>query len=303
MRVRRPMQLMMLVLMLILAGAGSQAAFASPQQPPLQSPLQSPLKPPIQPALQPPSQALSQSPSPAAPAAGDLRHPGIQFMSTSTQAMQRDDTLNPAMLWVKDGEALWRRSPGGAAQSCAGCHGDATRSMRGVAARYPSFEEKLRRPIDLAARINLCRQTHQKAPQWMAQSAELLALESYLALQSRGMPIAPPADVRLTAFRERGQARFFQRMGQLDLSCAQCHDARAGLRLGSSPIPQAHPEGYPVYRLEWQGVGSLERRLRNCMSGVRAESFASGSVELVELELYLAQRARGMAVDAPGVRP
>ena len=249
------------------------------------------------------SVAAAQVSSPAAGAAADLRMPGAHYMSASTQAMQRDDTLNPAMLWVKDGEALWRRAPDTSAQSCAGCHGDATRSMRGVAARYPAFDNTLQRPVDLAARINLCRQKNQKAAPWLAQSAELLALESYLALQSRGMPITPPTDVRLIAFRERGQARFFQRMGQLDLSCAQCHDARAGLRLGSSVIPQAHPDGYPLYRLEWQGVGSLERRLRNCMSGVRAEPFASGSVELVELELYLAHRARGMPMDAPGVRP
>lgn len=68
-------------------------------------------------------------------------------------------------------------------------------------------------------------------------------------------------------------------------------------------IPQAHPTGYPIYRLEWQGLGSLQRRLRNCMTGVRAEPFAYGAQEMVELELYLAARARGMASEAPPVRP
>lgn len=252
--------------------------------------------------------APSALPAPAAPAAPsatsapDSRRSGASYMSASTQAMQRDDTLNPGMLWVKDGEALWQAKPP-QSQSCFGCHGAAERSMRGVAARYPAFDEPLKRPLDLGARINQCRQVHQKSPPWKAESAELLGLESYLALQSRGLPIAPPADPRLDAYRERGAQRFFQRMGQLDLSCAQCHDQNAGGRLGSAPIPQAHPGGYPVYRLEWQGVGSLERRLRNCMSGVRAESFATGSVELVELELYLAARARGMPVEAPAVRP
>ncbi len=248
--------------------------------------------------------AVTASPAAAGPArtADDPRRPGSDYMSASTQAMQRDDTLNPAMLWVKDGEALWQKT-GQGMPACVSCHGDATRSMRGVAARYPAFDPALQRPINLSTRINQCRQKHQKAVPWRAEHPDLLALESYLALQSRGLPIAPPEDARLAAYRERGQQRFLQRLGQLDLSCAQCHDARAGLRLGSAPIPQAHPGGYPVYRLEWQGVGSLERRLRNCTSGVRAESFAHGSVELVELELYLAQRARGMPLEAPGVRP
>ena len=267
-----------------------------------------------------------------APTQPELRRSGAAFMSAATLAMQRDDSLNPGMLWVKDGEALWQavaeaRSPasaGGTAasttnptnamnatnatstsgrQSCAGCHGDATRSMRGVAARYPAFDGALQRPLTLAGRINQCRQTHQQAPAWRAESAELLAMESYVAFQSRAMPIAPPADPRLQPYQERGRQRFLQRLGQLDLSCANCHDQRAGLRLGSSLIPQAHPDGYPVYRLEWQGVGSLERRLRNCLTGVRAESLAFGSVELVELQLYLAARARGMPLEAPGVRP
>ena len=131
----------------------------------------------------------------------------------------------------------------------------------------------------------------------------MLSLETYVAHQSRGLPVAPDTDPRLLPFRERGRALFGQRMGQLDLSCSQCHDGLAGLRLGSSPIPQAHATGYPVYRLEWQGLGSLQRRLRNCMSGVRAEPFAYGAPELVELELFLAWRSRGMPLETPAVRP
>lgn len=39
------------------------------------------------------------------------------------------------------------------------------------------------------------------------------------------------------------------------------------------------------------------------MSGVRAEPFAYGAQELVELELYLARRAKGLPGETPGVRP
>ncbi len=117
------------------------------------------------------------------------------------------------------------------------------------------------------------------------------------------MPVNPPQDKRLQAFAASGEKLFFQRMGQLNLSCAQCHNDNAGKRLASSPIPQGHANAYPIYRLEWQGVGSLQRRLRNCMSGVRAEVPPYGDLALVELELYLAARAKGMPIEAPGVRP
>ena len=61
--------------------------------------------------------------------------------------------------------------------------------------------------------------------------------------------------------------------------------ARAGVmfrRLGGSPITQGHPTGYPIYRLEWQSLGSLQRRLRNCLAGVRAEAPPYGAPELVD---------------------
>ena len=68
-------------------------------------------------------------------------------------------------------------------------------------------------------------------------------------------------------------------------------------------IPQGHPTGYPIYRLEWRGMGSLQRRLRGCLTGVRAEPFAADSDEFTALELFLMQRAAGMPVEAPTVRP
>ena len=74
-------------------------------------------------------------------------------------------------------------------------------------------------------------------------------------------------------------------------------------QLAGSVIPQGHPTAYPLYRLEWQGMGSLNRRFRNCLTGMRAEPYAHGAPELVELELYLMWRARGMPLESPGVRP
>jgi len=240
---------------------------------------------------------------PAADAPADTRRSGFDFMGAATQAMQRDDSQNPGLLWVQEGADLWRRASGAQARSCAACHGSAEVAMRGVAARYPALDEAGTRPITLAQRINQCRQQRQQLPALPHESRQLLALESFVAHQSRGLPVAAPTDPRLQPFVQRGARLYAQRLGQLDLSCSQCHDTRAGLRLGGSPIPQAHPTGYPVYRLEWQGMGSLQRRLRACMAGVRAEPYAYGAPELVDLELFLAVRARGLLVETPAVRP
>jgi sulfur-oxidizing protein SoxA len=224
----------------------------------------------------------------------DPRRSGFQDMSAATQALQSSDSQNPAFLWVKGGEDSFARD-------CKGCHDVA--SMRGVATRYPAFDTASARPITLSGRIQQCRQQRARLEALPPEHDELLGLEAFVALQSRGLPIAPPQDSRLDAARAQGQLLWQQRLGQLGLSCAQCHDHNAGGRLAGSVIPQGHATGYPLYRLEWQGLGSLQRRLRNCMTGVRAAAFAYGSPEFTALELHLKQRAARMPMDAPAVRP
>jgi sulfur-oxidizing protein SoxA len=231
------------------------------------------------------------------------RRSGYADLAPETKAMQDDDTSNPGMLAVLDGEALWKTKAGNAGRACADCHADARVSMKGVAARYPAFEPALSRPVNLEQRINICRTERQQAQPFAYESKDLLALTAFVGLQSRGLPIAPPADARLRPFLDAGRETFNRRLGQLNLSCGQCHDDNWGKRLIGNIIPQAHPNGYPLYRLEWQSIGSLQRRLRNCMIGLRAEPYDYGAPEYVSLELYLMWRARGLPVETPAVRP
>ena len=233
----------------------------------------------------------------------DQRRSGSSFMSADTKAMQDDDTVNPGMLWVLDGESLWNRKAGTSDKSCADCHNDARVSMKGVAAHYPAYEKAFGRPLDLEGRINLCRTNHQQATPLAYESRDLLALTAYVAQQSRGTPIDAGDDPDLKPFVEQGRELFTQRQGQLNLGCANCHDDNWDKKLAGSAITQGHPTGYPLYRLEWQSLGSLQRRLRACITGIRAQAYDWGSPELVALELYLMSRARGMKVEAPAVRP
>jgi sulfur-oxidizing protein SoxA len=231
------------------------------------------------------------------------RRSGYDFMSRETRAMQDDDTANPATLWVLEGGTAWTRKTGAAGRSCADCHGDARASMKGVAARHPAFDAARGRPLTLEQRINVCRTERQQAPALAWESRELLALTAYVARQSRGLPIESVIDARTQPFLDAGRATFHRRQGQLNLACGQCHDDQWGRRLAGNVIPQAHPTGYPIYRLEWQGLGSLPRRLRNCLVGMRAEPYEYGAPEMVDLELYLMWRAREMTFEAPAVRP
>ena len=235
-------------------------------------------------------------------AAGE-KHSGYQDASPETRAMQDDDAGNPGFLWVQQGEALWNERIGIAGRSCADCHGAAPVAMRGVATRYPLFDARIGRPVTLAQRIEQCRIDRQGAAPLSDDSDALLGSTAFVGLQSRGLPMLVAVDGPARPFYEAGKALFNMRVGQFNLACAQCHDDLAGQRLAGSIIPQGHPNGYPEYRLEWQGMGSLARRIRNCMVGVRAEPFAADSMEMVELELYLGARANGLAMETPAVRP
>ena len=208
------------------------------------------------------------------------------------------------MLAVLDGEALWQAKAGASGKSCADCHGDAKTSMKGVAARYPAFDAGVGPAGEPGA-------AHQPVPAAGPEGAAVRLREqgdagavglcracSRAASRSRRHD-----DPRLAPFIDKGRAAFNQRQGQLNLSCGQCHDDNWGKSLAGNTVPQAHPTGYPIYRLEWQSLGSLQRRLRNCMIGMRAEPYAYGAPEYVDMELYLMWRARGMKIETPAVRP
>jgi len=227
---------------------------------------------------------------------------GSEFAGAEVRAMQADEFANPGMLWVARGERLWREPAGRDGRTCASCHGEAPVSMKGVATRYPQVDTPAGQLVNIAGRVNLCRERHQHAEPLPLESEPLLALTAYVTYQSRGLPMSVRIDGNAATHFERARERYYRRLGQMNLSCAHCHDQNWGRTLFNETLSQGHGTGWPGYRLEWQNLGSLQRRLRACYSGLRAEMPDYGSRELVELELFLAWRATGLPIEAPGVR-
>ena len=228
--------------------------------------------------------------------------PGVEFQSADVKALQSDHFANPGMLWVAKGERLWRERNNIGGPGCDSCHGDASRSMKGVAAGYPKFDASLGRVVDLGERIDACNRVQQRGLGLPPESEARLALTAYVAHQSRGMPIAVSVTGPAASTFQRGAALYHQRIGQMNLACAHCHDASWGKTLLNETVSQGHPDGWPAYRLEWQTLGSLQRRIRACFYGVRAAQPPFDSADLIALELYLAERAKGLPLSAPGVR-
>lgn len=226
---------------------------------------------------------------------------GSHFLQPDTRALQADEFANPGFLWVDRGEGLFRAATD-TGPACASCHSDESRPLAGAASHYPAIDETTGDLFNLERRINACRIRHQNAPPLDYESDELLSLTAYVAGLSRGQPLQVDISGPAATHYEAGRDYFFTRRGQLNLSCHQCHDRNWGRQLRGDTISQGHPNGFPAYRLEWQTLGSLHRRLEDCDTGVRAEPMALGSDTYVALELYLAARASGLSLESPGVR-
>ncbi len=232
----------------------------------------------------------------------DALRSGLAFQPESVRSMQADEFANPAQLWLDRGAALWQAPAGRSQVSCAGCHGDASQSMKGVAARYPRVDTALGRLVNLAGRIDACRVGKQGAPAFTPESDDALGIAAYVGSWSRGTPMAVSIEGASRPHFEAGRELYYRRMGQMNLACNHCHEQNWGRQLLAETISQGHPNAYPIYRLEWQKAGSLHRRFRSCLSGVRAQMWPYGSPEYLDLELFLAWRAQGVPIETPGVR-
>ena len=231
------------------------------------------------------------------------RYSGFLFRDQATRDMQMDDFENPAMLAVEEGAELWSTPEGTAGQSCQDCHGEASDSMAGVRASMPHINGA-GELWSLENYVNNCRTTRMGAAEpWGWNSAEMRAMTSHISMQSRGMPVNVAIDGAAAPFWEQGREMYYTRFGQLELSCANCHEDSTGLMIRADHLSQGQISGFPTYRLKDQRVVSIHNRFVGCIRDTRAETFAMGSPEFIALELYVASRGNGLAVEGVSVRP
>ena len=227
---------------------------------------------------------------------------GYAYMAPSTQGLQDDDFINPGHFAIAAGQRLWVRPQGPNGTACAECHGTDPSAMAGVATRYPRVDAASGQLENLEGRINRCLTDNIMSDPYPYESDDLLALTAYISNASRGLPMNVAIDNAAQPLFDQGRDLYFQRRGQLDLACNQCHNDRAGERLRGDVISQGHVNGFPIYRLKWSAMGSRHRMFQWCNTSLRAEPFALGSPEYLALELYVAWRGNGLPIETPAVR-
>lgn len=226
---------------------------------------------------------------------------GWHFRDDDTQAMEMDDFDNPGMIFVDQAIDTWNAPEGTAEKSCASCHNE-PESMAGVRASYPKWNETAGEVRTLQMQVNDCRTTRMGAEPWKYDSGAAINMEALLASVSRGMPMSVAIDGPAAETWEQGKEMYYTRYGQLELSCANCHEQNYGNYIRADHLSQGQINGFPTYRLKNAKLNGVQSRFKGCIRDTRAETFNPGSPEFVALELYVASRSNGLSVEGPSVR-
>ncbi len=226
---------------------------------------------------------------------------GWTFRTKETQAFQMDDFDNPGMIFVDQALDTWETVDGAAGKSCASCH-EGPESMAGMRASMPKWNEDAGAVWTMEMYINDCRENRMQADAWGWKSQPMLNMNALISLQSRGMPVDVKIDGPAQSTWEKGKEMYYTRYGQLELSCANCHEQNYDNYIRADHLSQGQINGFPVYRLKQANLITSHNRFKGCIRDTRAETFNEGSPEFVALELYVSSRGNGLSVEAPSVR-
>ena len=224
--------------------------------------------------------------------------PGPSPHSTA-QTLQSSADANPVTLFIEQGQRTWD-------ERCTACHG--LKSMVQAVTQFPKLDAR-QRLINLEDQLVRCRQREPGDRAAALEDPITLSLSAFLHKEARTRPMFVSTPAGLPAAQvwqqhlQSGEQLYQTRMGQVNLSCRQCHDEHPGVAMRALTITPAYTANFPIYRISWQGMGSIDRRLRACYSGVQAQVPPAGDLRLRELELYLKVRAQGRPIEGPSVKP
>ncbi|MEX0369890.1 MAG: sulfur oxidation c-type cytochrome SoxA [Tateyamaria sp.] len=229
----------------------------------------------------------------------DTIYSGWRFRSGETQALEMDDFDNPAFVFVDQGIDLFDKVDGTEGKACSSCH-ENVEDFAGLRTQLPKVKDgELVAMEDL---VNGCRTERMGAEPWKWSGSQMTAVTALIGLQSRGMPMSVAIDGEAAPFWEQGKELYYTRVGQLDMSCSNCHEDNYGVMIRADHLSQGQINGFPTYRLKNAKLNSIHGRFKGCMKNIRATPFAEGGDEFKALELYLASRGQGLSVETPSVR-
>jgi sulfur-oxidizing protein SoxA len=226
---------------------------------------------------------------------------------------------NPADLFEMKGEELWAKKRGPKNASLQACDlGKGPGVVKGVFVELPRYFPDTGKVQDLESRLVHCMATLQgfdaaeiaKTPFGKGEMANVVALATYVAAQSRGMAFHVPQSHPMERdYYEAGKRIFFMRGGTHDFACASCHgEDGKRIRLQDLPNLTKNPgdgvgfAAWPAYRVSSGELWGMQRRLNDCYRQQRFPYPGYASEATIALGMYMGVNAKGAESIAPALK-
>ena len=226
---------------------------------------------------------------------------GWHYREDETRDLQRDDFDNPAMVFADRGLDRWNAEIGANGESCASCH-NGPETFQGLRAVMPRVDANTGELMIMEDYIQSCVTERMGLEPWRYTGEPMKDMLALISMQSRGEIVNVAIDGPAQPFWEHGKELYYTRFGQLEMACANCHEDNQGMMIRADHLSQGQINGFPTYRLKDAGMVSAQQRFVGCVRDTRAETFAAGSDEFKAIELYVASRGNGLAVEGVSVR-
>jgi len=242
-------------------------------------------------------------------AAAVLAFGGEQFsMSVADRAMYEEMLeANPAEIDVEEGSELLEEHCGGDA-GLAAFLGLSEEKLPAYIAGFPRYIGKFDRVVGLDQVLQgLMAQKGHKP--FKLKSKEMFAMLAYAKSIANDEPINIDIDANepMRKAYALGKEVFETKRGGRGLACLSCHNTGVvGGILRTQPLPdlgKANAGGtWPAYRMTKSSLRTLQRRFQGCMNNALLAVIPIGSEEMVALEVYVTNEAKGNKIAIPGLK-
>jgi len=215
---------------------------------------------------------------------------------------------NPADIFVEEGAEHLEEL--GGEEALAKFLGVREEGLPKYLAGFPRYIDKIGMVVAIDQMLQAFMYDRGKEP-YPLKSAEMDAFSAYVKSLANGEKIN--IDVNANDHMKRayrlGEEMFKMRRGKRGLSCYSCHSPDVvGLRLRMQILPDlGDPKvkaaaTWPAYRMTKGKMFTLQKRFQQCMKNALLAKLPLGSPQMVALEVYVTDMAKGQEIQIPGLK-
>ena len=215
---------------------------------------------------------------------------------------------NPADIFVEEGAELLDEL--GGEEALAKFLGVKEKDLPKYIATFPRYIDKIGMVVALDQMLQASMYDQGKKP-YKLKSSEMDALAAFVKSLANGQKIAIDvnANEHMKKAYKLGKEMFELRRGKRGLSCYSCHSPDVvGMRLRMQILPNlGDPKvkaaaTWPAYRMTKGKMFTLQKRFQQCMKNALLAKLPLGSPQMVALEVYITDMAKGQEIHIPGLK-